>query len=153
MTKKNDQLSKLISALLSLSLQDEEWREIECERIAKENRCYILPDRLEGVYFISNYGRILSIFYKIPHILTPQTHKGKYYRVSLNKKMIPIHRLTADYFIGDIHNKDIHHKNNNSFDNNAVNLEILTDKEHREKHQKEKEVRQNGCAKPKDNSN
>ena len=66
--------------------------------------------------------------------------------------MIPIHRIVADYFIGDIHNKDIHHINNNSLDNKATNLEILTNEEHRKKHQ-EKEVQQNGCAKPKDNSN
>lgn len=153
MIQKNDQLSRLLFAVCSLSLEGEEWREIECESIAKEHRSFILPDRLEGIYFISNYGRVLSIFYQKPMIRTPQIHKGKYYRISINNKTIPIHRIVADYFIGDIHNLEVHHKNTNSFDNNAQNLEILTQKEHAEKHKKEKEAQQNGGAKPKDNSN
>lgn len=141
--KKNNNISlldKLIFAIVALSENGEEWREIQCYEIADKEKTYIIRDELQGKYFISNYGRVLSLCHAKPKILKQQLHNGKYYRVMIDKKPIPIHRAVAEYFIGNIKGKEAHHKNKNAQDNNANNIEILTRAEHIQKH---KEMR---CA-------
>ena len=106
---------------------------------------------LQGLYYISNFGRVLSIYQNKPRIRKPQPHKGKYNRIDIDKKNLFIHRIVADYFIGDIIGKDIHHINGNTLDNRAENLEVLPKKEHIKKHLK---VKKNGnISKPTKNKN
>lgn len=63
-----------------------------------------------------------------------------------------IHRLLAEYFIGNIRGKEVHHINTNSQDNILDNLEIQTRAEHIQKH-KELRQKENECAELENNSN
>lgn len=103
----------------------EEWREIK---------------GFDGVYFVSNYGRVKSIdrvgrnnhFYP-GRILKPKTDKNGYKIVNLyndfghiDKK---IHRLVAEAFIPNPSNYPlINHKNEKPEDNYYLNLEWCTPK-------------------------
>jgi hypothetical protein len=79
-------------------------------------------EALQGKYFISNYGRVLSLCQTMPKIRKTQLHNGKYESLVIDKKRMPIHRLIAEYFIGDVRGKEVHHKNVNSFDNVDDNI-------------------------------
>ena len=94
----------------------------------------------EGDYQISSYGRIRSldriINYSNGHnrirkgqILCPIDHGRGYLYVVLgklkrNKSRYSIHRLVADAFIHNSHNKSqVNHKDGNKQNNNVNNLE------------------------------
>lgn len=95
----------------------------------------------EGIYMISNLGRIKSIKRKantwfgkriVPeHFLSLKPNKQGYIRVLLcNKKKYNVHRLVAEAFIPNVNNKPfINHINNNPSDNRVENLEWCTAKE------------------------
>lgn len=95
----------------------------------------------EGLYQISNYGRVKSIprTYKKRKIDKEIIKKLKtmpngYIRVSLSKngktKDYYVHRLVAKAYIPNIDNKPcINHKDCNRNNNNANNLEWVTHKE------------------------
>lgn len=83
----------------------------------------------EGLYQVSNLGRVKSLF-RYKKILKPCLSKG-YYRVELFKeksgKMFPIHRLVALAFIPN-HNKlpCVNHKDEIKTNNCVDNLEWCT---------------------------
>lgn len=92
-------------------------------------------ENYEGVYQVSNYGRIKSFAQKslgkikIPHIL----NKG-YLRIGLDKNanevLYLVHRLVAMAFIPNPFKKpQINHKNSNKQDNKVQNLEWCTNGE------------------------
>lgn len=94
----------------------------------------------EGLYQISNYGRIKSfprefeIDYKKITIRKPILNKRGYLRVTLYKnnigEMFPIHRLVAQTFIPNFYNKPcVNHKDGNKLNNCVENLEWATIKE------------------------
>jgi len=83
----------------------------------------------EGLYQVSNLGRVKSIF-KNKKILTPRLRNG-YLRVSLtkNKKAInhSVHRLVAQVFIPNPNNlPEVNHKDENKENNCVNNLEYCT---------------------------
>ena len=119
-------LDRLILFVYNNSYYDEEWKEIEGTK---------------GIYFISNQGRLLSI-YKSHHIIRQIDNNTKYSRVKLpidgKYRNITIHRLVAQYFIGDCRGKVVHHKDLNPRNNHYRNLQILTEQEHIAIHAKRK---------------
>lgn len=99
----------------------EEWRDIK---------------GYEGLYQVSNYGRIKSLNYhrrNVEKILTPIKHSNGYYYINLFKnkkgKIYRMHRLVAIAFIPNPNNYQlINHKDENKANNNVENLEWCTSK-------------------------
>lgn len=95
----------------------------------------------EGLYQVSNYGRIKSVaklifngkiyFFRDELILKPRKLPNGYIQVSLCKnnkyKTFYAHRLVACAFLENKNNKpQVNHKNGNKSDNRAENLEWVT---------------------------
>ena len=85
----------------------------------------------EGLYEVSNLGRVKSLKYGKEKILKPgRTHKG-YLHVNLCKdgkaKHSNVHRLVAEAFIPNPNNlQTINHKDENKLNNAADNLEWMS---------------------------
>lgn len=94
-------------------IKEEIWRDIE---------------GYEGLYQVSDKGRVRSLKYGKEHILKPErTHNG-YLRVNLCKnekqKHFLVHRLVALTFITNPNNlPDVNHKDENKENNRVENLE------------------------------
>lgn len=91
----------------------------------------------EGIYQISNMGRIISLKSGTPYILSNKNSKGDYLSVILshnnNKRYVRIHKLVYEAFIGEIPNYlkyNIHHIDHNKQNNRYDNLILLSVKEH-----------------------
>lgn len=86
-------------------------------------------DGYEGLYKISNLGRIKSLKKGKEIILKPRKDKDGYLQVGLwkngNKKQKTVHRLVALHFIpnNDLFKTEINHKDENKENNNLNNLE------------------------------
>lgn len=100
----------------------------------------------EGIYQISNYGRVKSLERTIKHktaygglyhikgkILKPKIEKDGYFRIGLKKdrvkKFYRLNRLVAQTFIANPNNYPIvNHKDENKQNNSMDNLEWCTQK-------------------------
>ena len=85
-------------------------------------------DEYEGLYQVSNLGRVKSIGYKKERILKPGRDKDGYLFVSLCKnhkiKYCRIHRLVALTFIPNPNNlPEVNHKDEDKTNNRVKNLE------------------------------
>lgn len=92
----------------------------------------------EGLYQISNMGRVKRFKRKEEKNLNPCKDKRGYLRIDLykkgNRKNITIHRLVAIHFIPNPENKpEVNHKHGIKTDNRATELEWVTTSEN-EKH-------------------
>jgi hypothetical protein len=95
-----------------------------------------------GIYFVSNYGRVISIYNNKAKLLKLQLNDGYYY-VQLFGKSKRVNRLVAEAFIPKPTDKgeeflEVHHKDNNKLNNRANNLEWVTHKENMSKHFEDK---------------
>lgn len=118
------------------NLPNEEWKDIK---------------DFEGLYQVSNYGRIKRLGYFRNHISSNQVtsfnvnyfikehimklKKDRYFRVQLyhssnDRELFLVHRLVAEHFIDNPHNKlYVDHMNKNTYDNRVNNLQWVTSSE------------------------
>jgi len=96
------------------NLDGEEWKDV---------------NGYEGLYKISNYGRLISLHY-YPYISLhhPIISTSGYYRVTMSRNCIhrymTIHKLVADAFIpNNLNLSCVNHKDENKLNNNVNNLE------------------------------
>lgn len=89
----------------------------------------------EGLYQVSNFGRIKSLPRKgtYARILKPSTNKDGYLQVHLCKngklKTFLVHRLVAEAFLDNPNNlPQVNHKDENPQNNNVENLEFCSAK-------------------------
>lgn len=83
----------------------------------------------EGLYEVSNFGRIKSHF--TGKILKNTIHKSNgYCYVTLVKnkckKSFRVHKIVAEAFLGESNGKVVNHKNHQKHDNNIINLEYVS---------------------------
>lgn len=98
----------------------------------------------EGLYLISNLGRVKSVTRKTPDgrtisgkIMSPYLNNGGYFMITLSmfnkKKRLLIHRLVASTFIPNPDNKpQVNHIDENKQNNCVNNLNWMTNKENQE---------------------
>lgn len=95
-------------------LANEQWRDIE---------------GYDGMYQVSDLGRVRSLKYGKVRVLRPGKHRQGYLQVALckdgNQKTVYVHRLVAQAFIEnyDDSKTDINHRNEDKSDNKVSNLE------------------------------
>lgn len=87
-------------------------------------------DGYNGVYFVSDQGRVMSKF-RGERILKPSINNAGYLKINLGRhNSLDIHRLVAKEFLPNHGNKrDVNHKNGNKLDNRVENLEWITNKD------------------------
>ena len=137
-----DDLNILINFLIENSFKDEVWRETHL---------------FKNIYFVSSYGRILSLYNPSkPRILKAQMKNNGYMYLKLRKKgqkkakNIYIHRIVADTFLSNPENKKlVHHKDKNRSNNKVNNLQWATSMENNRKENR----KNNAIPKPKNNNN
>jgi len=119
-------------------MQEEIWKDI--------------PD-YEGIYQVSNLGRVKSFCKKKENIKTNYLDNVGYYVVSIckNNKCIPrkIHQLVAICFLNHIpcgHKFVVNHINNNPLDNRVENLQIVTTRHNTSKDKKNKTSNYTGVS-------
>ena len=86
----------------------------------------------DGMYEVSNYGRVKSLKRKIHKFLKPAANHAGYLVVALSKdgkvKQYKVHRLVLMTFnpVENMDKLDVNHKDGNKLNNNLDNLEWCT---------------------------
>lgn len=95
----------------------------------KRNESWVDIKGYEGLYQVSNYGRVKSFHKKnIGLIMSPYSTRKGYSRIGLRKDLITtkylVHRLVAENFIPNPYNySQVNHKDENGYNNQVDNLE------------------------------
>ena len=120
---------KTIIKLKTITMKKEIWKSVKC---------------YEGIYEVSNLGRVKSILHYVntrynkrkvnEKILKLTKSKNGYIRIGLSKNgkqiIYSVHRLVAISFIQNINNlRCVHHKDSNKHNNNLENLEWISIKD------------------------
>lgn len=122
-------LDKLVMFIVSQDDKEEVWREITHIKYCN------------SIYFISNKGRVLSLYNNKPRILKPDT-SSSYNRITINQKKRSIHRLVAEAFVPKEEGKNlVHHNNEKKRDNVSSNLKWVDELEHKKIHKELKKQR------------
>jgi hypothetical protein len=89
----------------------------------------------EGLYQISNLGRVKSLHFKKEVVLVKAIHRTGYFKINLSKdnkrKTRLVHQLVAESFLNHVRSGlklVVNHINFNRLDNRVENLEILTNR-------------------------
>lgn len=127
----HDKLNAFVCFLIDESMIDEDWVE--------------LPYGY-GYYFISNKGRVLSLYNNKPKVLKQFNCNGYNY-VSISGKDRRVNRLVANAFLP---NPDflpvVHHKDGNKLRNDLNNLQWTTHSDNTKEYFKLKEAKENKAA-------
>lgn len=95
-----------------------------------EKEIFVEVKGYDGKYLVSNQGNMKtrSRYDKTKYILLKGWKEGHgYIRVELNGKPHMVHRIVAEHFIPNPHNKEtVNHKNEVKDDNRVENLEWMT---------------------------
>lgn len=96
----------------------------------------------EGLYQVSNLGRVRSLHYGKIRIINQIKH-GNYFHVYLSKngiqKWFEVHQLVAQTFVTNPNEYNVvHHKDHNPANNCVDNLEWISKDEHNEMHQSDR---------------
>lgn len=127
MNDSKDKLNSLVCFLVGLE-DEEEFREIT------------FIDNVDGKYFVSNKGRVLSLCRNVPKILKPfvcgnQGNNKGYQYITIGDRDYKISILVAKAFIPNPDNKPIvDHINEDKHCNIVSNLQWLTQSENLHKH-------------------
>ena len=94
----------------------------------------------EGLYQVSNLGRVKSLRFGKERIMKPTSEIGKYLKINLRKdgkaKRRTVHQLVAEAFLGHVpcgHAIEVDHINEDKLNNRLDNLQLLSSAEHRGK--------------------
>lgn len=129
--QQNPELDRFLSYIWNNQKQEipEIWREIK---------------ETNGLYYVSNYGRVLSVNKNSKHILHQIPKKDTLYleiTTSIDGEGTnrQVHKLVAEHFLykpEGINEDDllVHHIDGNKWNNNADNLIYLTSKQHGKAH-------------------
>lgn len=106
----HDKLNTLINFAIKQP-PEEEWREIE---------------DTDGLYFVSSFGRVLSLYNHKPRVLKPWLSSGYYY-VRIKGSNFRVNRLVALAFIPNPDKKPVaHHIDGDKTNNMKSNLSFVT---------------------------
>ena len=90
----------------------------------KSNEIWKDIPNYEGIYQVSNLGRIKSLLFNKEKILKTRIHPNGYELINLKGKTYRVHHLVAITFLDNPNNyKEINHKNEIKNDNCVSNLE------------------------------
>lgn len=83
----------------------------------------------EGLYQVSNLGRVMSFKTSNPKLLKPTKHYSGYLHIKLSKKYFSMHRLVALHFLDNPNNyEDVNHIDEDKTNNMVSNLEWCSTK-------------------------
>lgn len=83
----------------------------------------------EGLYQVSNLGRVMSFKASNPKVLKHSKHHSGYLHIKLSKKHFSMHRLVALHFLDNPNNyEDVNHIDEDKTNNNVSNLEWCSTK-------------------------
>ena len=123
--------NKELNHTISLDTRQKQFETFVCQN-SLPNAEWRAIDGTNRIYYVSNKGRVLSLYGKTALVLKPYLRGGNncengYYTVYINGKNRRVHQLVALAFIGKPPDGCIvHHKDGNRLNNELENLQYTT---------------------------